>query len=90
MKEKPYPFSCPFCKGDTVIRWGFDGDKRIETVCVSCGRRTGLLNSDTLIPVIKGQWTYEDAVDFHIDCAKHALEFMEKKRGDRNEKENKG
>ena len=90
MRERQYPSLCPFCNGKTVIRYGSDDAPNIaETRCVECGRQTGFFNFNTLIPIVKGQWTYEDAVDFHIDCAKRALEFMEKKRGDKNEREEK-
>lgn len=90
MKEKPYPSLCPFCKGETVIRWGDDNAPNLaETSCIVCGRRTGSFNFNTLIPIVKKQWTYDDAADFNIDCARRAREFMEKKRGDNNESEGK-
>lgn len=84
MKEKPFPSLCPFCDGETVIRWGLhDRQNLAETRCIACGRRTGFLDFNILIQIVKGQWTYDDAADFHIDCAKRAREFMEKKRGDK-------
>ena len=84
MNEKPYHIPCPICNGDTVIRWGLhDKENLAETRCLNCGLRTGFLDFNILKSIVNGQWTYDDAADFHIDCARRALEFMEKKRGDR-------
>jgi transcription elongation factor Elf1 len=81
MKEKPFPSLCPFCDGETVIRYGSDNaPNRAETRCVVCGRRTSFLDFNILIPIVKKQWTYDDAADFHIDCAKRAREWAEKRR----------
>lgn len=81
MNEKPYPLPCPICNGETVIRWGLHGKENLaETRCLNCGLRTGFMNFNILKSIVKKQWTYEDAADFYIDCAKRAREWAEKKR----------